>query len=59
MKAYLYVIVKKFDGKDYINELKLSEAHLINKILLLEGVKSVEVKRCEISKERYKTIFGA
>lgn len=58
MKTYLFVTVKRKDGKDYINELKLSESHLINKILLLDGVKSVEVERTQCTKEYYSSLFG-
>lgn len=58
MKTYLFVTVKRTDGKDYVNELKLSESHLINKILLLDGVKSVEVERVQCTKEYYSSLFG-
>ena len=58
MKTYLFVTVKRNDSKDYVNELKLSEAHLINKILLLDGVKSVEVERVKCTNEYYKELFN-
>lgn len=58
MKTYLFVTVRRKDGKDYVNELKLSESHLINKILLLDGVKSVEVERVQCTKEYYSSLFG-
>lgn len=58
MKTYLFVLVRRKDGKDYVNELKLSESHLINKILLLEGVSKVEVERVKCTNDYYKQIFG-
>lgn len=58
MKKYLFVTVTKEDGFQYPNPLKLSEVHLINKILKLEGVESVKVELSECTKEYYSSIFG-
>lgn len=59
MKKYLFVTVKRKDGFEYPNPLMLKESHIINKILQLPEVESVNVVLSECTKEEYNRMFGA
>lgn len=56
MKKYLECTVYKFDGTKFINDLKLSEAHLISQIAQENERITVKIKEC--TKEYYKIVFG-
>ncbi len=58
MKKYLFVTVKRKDGFEYPNPLKISEVKIINEILRLDDVESVNVELSECTKEYYNTMFS-
>jgi molybdopterin biosynthesis enzyme len=55
-KNYLRVIVKRHDGTYFLNPLKLSEAHLLNKLARENADLSVSFRSISIAE--YKAIFG-
>jgi len=58
VKDYLHCTVTKTDGSTYVNELMLSEVHLVKAILKEEKNESIDVRITEVTKERYESIFG-
>lgn len=56
MKKYLQCTITRSTGETFINELKLSEAHLIGQIVKENKSCLVELKIVPVS--TYKIIFG-
>lgn len=56
-KYYLSVTVHKKDGSTYDNPLKLSEVHLIKKILKMDFVANVTVEITECDKYHFDMLF--
>jgi hypothetical protein len=56
MKKYLSVQITRHDGSMFCNPLKLSESHLIGKMVKENKSLHIVLMTCTI--ERYKSIFG-
>jgi len=55
---YLFVTVTQKDGFQYPNPLKLSEVHLVNKILALPKTESIKIELMECDKAYYNQLFS-
>lgn len=52
MRKILWLTVRRKDGVEYPNPLKLSELHLVNSLLNLEDVESIKIEKLVVGKER-------
>ena len=59
MRKILWVTVRRKDGFEYYNPLKLSELHLVNSLLNLEDVESIKIEKLVVGKERFEELFGS
>ena len=59
MRKILWVTVRRKDGVEYPNPLKLSELNLVNSLLNLEDVESIKIEKLVVGKERFEELFGS
>lgn len=57
-REYLFVTVKRADGSEYPNPLKLDEIHLIKSLLRLKHNVSLKVELAVCNASHYKYLFG-